>query len=169
MNVAVLSTTSQIRRFGGDLWVGITTTASVVGLADQLRTAILDCGSIFTPQSGSDRSTIVASAWPKLGDPSPTRANVTIYASPNSDRDLFRGYAVAQIIRNRIQISDANTLNTGVITYGEFVPLDGFSKQVDAFTFDYAINFFISSGVVLGLMLVVEGMRAWDALINRKY
>lgn len=143
-----------IYQFTGDLWIGIQTDLELnSGIDEEIRTKMLECG--FTPPSSLGPEVVqVRSFSGSGGEPPPTRADVIIYASPKSDRNLFRDYATAMVLLNRITVTDAPRLQPGIMAFGDFEPLDGFTRTSDSYSFVYSTRLFAASGGILAAMVL---------------
>jgi hypothetical protein len=124
-------------------------------IVNDIKTSLLDnCGGIFGPLD----SRLPVTALPLSGAggaPSPSRADVLLYATPDTDRDLFRAYAADVILKNRIDITSSQTPQ-GIITFGEFEALDGSLGGGDAYDQDYLNSLGIATGVIGAFVLVVH-------------
>ena len=149
----------NIQPFTGDLWIGIETQLGLSGIAETIKSTLLNgCSSIFRVPPGVDPNDVQASAESGEGlAAAPTKVVVNIYASPNSNRNLFRDYATYVVFSNRqlFQKLDKNTPR-GYISFGDFEPIYDEVVEADPYSWSYAYWLFGTSGILLFLMLILS-------------
>jgi hypothetical protein len=152
-----------------DLWIGIQTDIELdgiygMGVSRGISDNVLNrCQGIISPQAGREPSATYIGG--QGGRAPPSMANVILYATPNTGRDLFKFYAAYVVERYRLR-QLALDGDSGIITVGDFVPLGGTFRSTTTFSWAFAQNMIIASGVVLGVMVIAE-QRVWALFTTR--